>query len=121
MFRRCLTIALSALLLSVLSAPALAVDVNRATQAELEELKGVGPALSGRILEARKAGPFKDWTDMVDRVSGIGPGNAARLSQAGLTVGGSAYAGAAQKAPAAKAEKTGKTAPADKTATASKT
>ena len=54
---------------------------------------------------------------MVERVSGVGEGNAARFSQAGLTVGGSAFAAApkAEKAadkPAAKsAEKVAKKAP----------
>ena len=81
-----------------------AVDVNKATQAELETVKGIGPALSGKILDARKAGAFKDWTDLVDRVGGVGPGNAARFSQAGLTVNNTTYTVPAQ-APAAKAVK----------------
>jgi competence protein ComEA len=38
-----------------------AVDANKATEAELDSLKGVGPALSKRIIEARKEGEFKDW------------------------------------------------------------
>jgi competence protein ComEA len=36
---------------------------------------------------------------VVERVPGIGPGNAARLSQGGLTVAGAAYAGAPAAAP----------------------
>lgn len=68
-----------------------AVDVNRASQAELETVKGIGPGLSSKILEARKTGEFKNWADMVDRVGGVGPGNAARFSQAGLTVAGNAF------------------------------
>ena len=67
------------------------VDVNKASQAELEGIKGIGPALSVKILDARKAGEFKSWADMVDRVGGVGPGNAARFSKAGLTVGSVAY------------------------------
>lgn len=85
-----------------------AVDVNRASQAELEAVKGVGPGLSGRILQARQAQPFKDWNDLVDRVGGVGHGNAARLSQAGLTVGGSAYDPATKPAPAPKAPRAAK-------------
>ena len=75
-----------------------AVEINQATQAQLESVKGIGPALSAKILEARKAGNFKSWSDLQDRVSGVGPGSAAKLSQAGLTVGGSAYADAPKPA-----------------------
>ena len=49
-----------------------AVDANKATQAELEAVKGIGPAISAKILDERKKGAFKDWQDMVDRVKGIG-------------------------------------------------
>ncbi len=41
-----------------------AVDVNKNTEAELDGLNGVGPAMSKRILEARKQGEFKDWPDL---------------------------------------------------------
>jgi competence protein ComEA len=68
-----------------------AVDVNKASQAELETVKGIGPGLSSKILETRKAGDFKDWNDLVERVGGVGPGNAAKFSQAGLTVAGASY------------------------------
>ncbi|MFO1326048.1 MAG: helix-hairpin-helix domain-containing protein [Rubrivivax sp.] len=81
-----------------------AVDANRASQAELESVKGIGPGLSTKILAARQSGAFKDWGDLVERVSGIGPGNAARFSQAGLTVGEQAYAAA----PARSADKPAK-------------
>lgn len=74
-------------------ASASAVDVNQATQAELETVKGIGPSMSSKILAARKSGAFKDWDDLVQRVSGMGPGNARRMSEAGLRVGGSAFAG----------------------------
>lgn len=86
------------------------VEANKASQAELETVKGIGPGLSGKILDGRKAGAFKDWTDLVDRVGGVGPGNAARFSQAGLTVNNAAYAGAAPAAPqkAAASPKAGK-------------
>lgn len=82
---------------------AAAVDANTASRAELETVKGVGPGLSGKIVEARKSAPFKDWNDMVERVGGVGPGNAARFSQAGMTVAGAGYdAGAARPASVAK-------------------
>ena len=76
---------------------AAAVDANTASRADLETVKGVGPGLSGKIVETRKSAPFKDWNDMVERVGGIGPGNAARFSQAGMTVAGAGYEGGAAK------------------------
>jgi competence protein ComEA len=89
---------LVAITLSLFAAAAMAaVDVNKADQAALESVKGIGPALSTKILDARKASSFKDWPDFMTRVSGIGPGNATRLSGNGLTVNGSAFAGGAEK------------------------
>ena len=86
-----------------------AVDINQADQAALESVKGIGPALSTRLLDERKKSPFKDWPDLIDRVKGIGPGNASRYSEAGLTVNGSPYAGTAGTGgkPDAKADRPG--------------
>lgn len=86
---------IAAVLAALSFVAAAAVDVNKASMAELESIKGIGPALSAKIGAARQQGPFKDWADLVDRVSGLGPGNAARLSQGGLTVAGAAYAAVA--------------------------
>ncbi|HMO46373.1 MAG TPA: helix-hairpin-helix domain-containing protein [Rubrivivax sp.] len=77
-----------------------AVDANKASQAELETVKGIGPGLSSKILDARKTGAFKDWNDLVERVGGVGPGNAAKFSQAGLTVNNASYGGTTPAAPA---------------------
>ena len=87
------------LALSVLlwSQAACAVDVNQASEAELDGVRGIGPGLSGRILQERARGPFAHWADLVARVGGIGPGTAARLSREGLTVNGEAW-----RAPAGK-------------------
>ena len=63
-------------------------------QAELEAVKGIGPSMATRILDARKASPFKDWTDLADRVKGVGPGNAAKFSAEGMTVAGAPYTAA---------------------------
>jgi competence protein ComEA len=68
-----------------------AVDVNKATQAELETIKGIGPSMSNKIVGERKKGSFKDWSDVVSRVKGVGPGNATRFSADGLTVNGAGY------------------------------
>jgi competence protein ComEA len=72
-----------------------AVDVNKATAAELDSIKGIGPAISGRIIDERKKGTFKDWQDFIGRVKGVGEGNAAKFSAEGLTVNGSSYKAAA--------------------------
>jgi competence protein ComEA len=106
MFRHLIATVFAALALNAFAA----VDVNQASQAELETVKGIGPGLSSKILDARKASSFKDWTDFVERVSGIGPGNANRFSQAGLTVAGKTYVAAAGDTakPTAKADKADK-------------
>lgn len=78
-----------------------AVKANKANHAELETITDIGPALSGKLLDSRKAGEFKNCTDLVDRVGGGGPGNAKRFWQTRLTVNNVAYHAAA--APAAKA------------------
>ena len=79
-----------------------AVDVNKATAAELDGIKGIGPAISGKIIDERKKGNFKDWKDFIERVKGVGETNAAKFSTEGLTVGGAAFKATAA-APAAKA------------------
>ena len=93
---------LLATLLALFAAAAFAVDVNKATQAELEAVKGIGPSIAAKILDERKKGTFKDWGDMVQRVQGVGDGNAAKFSAEGLTVNGSGFKGAAAPAAAAK-------------------
>lgn len=78
-----------------------AVDVNKANAAELDSIKGIGPAMSTKILDERKKGSFKDWNDFVERVKGVGEKNAAKFSTEGLTVDGATFKGA-PAAPAAK-------------------
>jgi competence protein ComEA len=78
-----------------------AADANKASQAELEAIKGIGPVISASIVNERKKGDFKDWPDLVTRIKGIGDKNAAKFSEGGLTVNGQAFAGApAMAAPA---------------------
>lgn len=79
-----------------------AVDVNKASEAELDGIKGIGPVTSKLIVSERKKGEFKNWEDFVTRVKGVGDKNAAKFSAEGMTVGGAAYAGAG--APKAKAD-----------------
>ena len=72
-----------------------AVDVNKATPAELDGVKGIGPVISAKIIDERKKGNFKSWEDFIGRVKGIGEGNAAKFSAEGLTVAGAGYKGVA--------------------------
>ena len=97
---------------------AMAADANSASQADLDAVKGIGPAISSRIVAERAKGPFKDWNDLVTRVNGIGTTNAAKLSTAGLTVNGTTYAGAPAAAKPAPATATATTAKPAATATA---
>jgi len=69
------------------------VDVNKAGAAELDSIKGIGPAISTKILDERKKGNFKDWNDFIERVKGVGEGNAAKFSNEGLTVNGTPFKG----------------------------
>jgi competence protein ComEA len=93
------------LLLSLATTIAMAaVDVNTATEADLDSIKGIGPGTSGKMLEQRKASKFKDWSDLIARVPGIGDKRAAKLSAEGLTVNGAKYQPAAAETPAPKAK-----------------
>ena len=87
--------ALAAAALLCAATPSAAVEANRATEAELDSIRGIGPGLSGRILAQRQRAPFKDWRDFVSRVGGVGEKTAARLSREGLTVNGAAFGSAA--------------------------
>jgi competence protein ComEA len=80
-----------------------AVEVNKATEADLDGLNGVGPATTQLILKERKKGEFKDWADLMHRVKGIGDARASKLSAAGLTVSGASYKDKPHKEKAAKA------------------
>ncbi len=95
-----------------------AVDVNKATAAELDGIKGIGPSISAKIMDERKKGNFKDWNDFIERVKGIGEGNAAKFSAEGLTVGGAGFKGVAAAPAAAAVKKDDKPAAAKATAAA---
>ncbi len=68
-----------------------AVEVNTATTAELDGIKGIGPVKSALIMAERKKAPFKDWNDFVARVKGVGTDSAIKFSAEGLTVNGASY------------------------------
>jgi competence protein ComEA len=84
------------------------VDVNSADKTALDGIKSIGPKTADAIIAERtKNGKFKDWSDFIHRVKGVGPKNAEKMSGAGLTVNGDALA----NAPAVAAEKTTKKMP----------
>lgn len=76
-----------------------AVDVNKATEAELDAIKGIGPATTRLIVAERQKAEFKSWEDFISRVRGVGAKTAAKFSSGGLTVGTATYQG---EAPVAK-------------------
>lgn len=88
---------LAALAMSYAALSFAAVDVNTGTPADLDGVKGIGPGLSGKIVDERNKGKFKDWNDFIARVNGVGDKNAAKFSAGGLTVNGATYAGAPAK------------------------
>ncbi len=78
------------------------IDLNKASEIELDALKGVGPVLTKEVMNERKKAPFKNWDDVTSRVKGIGPQKASSLSEQGVRVQGIAYAGQASEKKAAK-------------------
>jgi competence protein ComEA len=64
-----------------------AVNINTATQAELETLQGIGPAKAKAIIDHRKKnGAFRSADDL-EKVNGIGPATLKRLRK-DIAVGG---------------------------------
>lgn len=59
--------------------PAKVVNVNTATTEELQTIRGIGPAIAGRILEYRKEhGPFDKIEDLA-KIHGIGESKLQRM------------------------------------------
>lgn len=59
-------------------APTKSIEVNTATQADLQKLPGIGPKMSQRILDERAKKPFTSVSDL-RRVPGIGPKTLERI------------------------------------------
>jgi len=67
----------------------LALELNTATQRQLEQLDGIGATLARRIVdERRRHGDFHHWDDLRHRVRGISQDKAGHWSEQGLTVSG---------------------------------
>lgn len=82
-----------------------AVDLNKADQAALDSVKGIGPKTSKAILDERKkGGEFKNWEDFRKRVKGVGDKSANKLSQEGVTIDGKTKPSTAAKSEAKEAK-----------------
>lgn len=95
MIRKIATTALTALLAGATLAQ---VDLNTATEIELDGIKGLGPSTTQHIMDERRKAAFRDWPDVMRRIQGIGPKKAAQLSEQGVQVRGQSY-GQAPKIP----------------------
>jgi competence protein ComEA len=70
----------------VITASTELININTASQAELETLPGIGPTTAQKIIAYRQAnGPFVSTEDIIN-VSGIGPGTYERIKNL-ITVG----------------------------------
>lgn len=69
----------------------LALEINQANEAELDSIKGLGPAMTRKVLVARTDKPFDNWKDFMSRVSGIGKAKAQQFSDQGVLVNGLAF------------------------------
>lgn len=70
------------------------LELNTASRAQLESLAGLGPGLVERMLQARAERPFEGWQDLRQRVRGVGPALALKLSRQGLRVAGQTWTAA---------------------------
>ena len=82
------TLALASSLACAQPAP---IALEQARELDLDGLRGLGPATTRVVLQERERAPFRDWTDLMQRVPGIGPRKAQDLSAQGLRVQGQAY------------------------------
>jgi len=63
------------------------INVNTATQTELESIKGIGPAKAKTIIAERlDSGHFQDANDLQKRVRGIGMKSVEKMVDNGLTI-----------------------------------
>ena len=69
------------------AAVAVPINVNTATQTELESIKGIGPSKAKTIIAERlDGGHFQDANDLQKRVRGIGMKSVEKMVDNGLTI-----------------------------------
>ena len=64
------------------------LEINQANEAELDSIKGMGPAMTRKVLAARTEKLFMNWKDLMSRVTGIGKAKAQQFSDQGVLVNG---------------------------------
>lgn len=74
--------------LLLLTGPALGNDLNQASRAEIESVRGVGVELAQRVLTARAQQTFHDWSDARRRVKGLGVVALRGFAEAGFQLNG---------------------------------
>lgn len=78
-----------ALPISISQVNAAPVNVNVASQSELESIRGLGPSKAKAIIaEREKGGAFYDSYDLQSRVRGIGERSVAKMIENGLKIEG---------------------------------
>ena len=82
-----------------------AVNINTATQAELETLQGIGPGKAKAIIDYRKKNGLFKSVDDLEKVDGIGPGIIKQLRKDAMVSGATT-----QDKPVAREEKKNATA-----------
>jgi competence ComEA-like helix-hairpin-helix protein len=86
-FVRAASVALTMCMTSVGASYASPINVNTATQTELESIKGIGPAKAKTIIAERlDGGHFQDANDLQKRVRGIGMKSVEKMVDNGLTI-----------------------------------
>ena len=84
---RAATVALTLLTAGMGMVGASPINVNTATQSELESIKGIGPAKARTIIAERSdGGHFQDANDLQKRVRGIGMKSVEKMVDNGLTI-----------------------------------
>jgi competence ComEA-like helix-hairpin-helix protein len=84
---RAATLSATLVLTSLGVAIASPINVNSATQSELESIKGIGPSKAKTIIAERlDGGHFQDANDLQKRVRGIGMRSVEKMVDNGLTI-----------------------------------
>ena len=86
-FVKAVVVALTVLTSSSGVSHASPINVNTATQSELESIKGIGPSKAKTIIAERlDGGHFQDANDLQKRVRGIGMKSVEKMVDNGLTI-----------------------------------